>query len=144
MRISDWSSDVCSSDLLDALHFAVQSGRLQGFAIEPSEVAITGLSTSDSAKGIYEQLTIEAKAVGPAHDALAILDHPRLDLLSRLGMAAEGSAGTADATLAFQFPLKKDLDFDDVSLQVAAQVTDGALRHVFLGQDMKIDRASWR
>src|SRR3546814_2835802 len=37
---------------------------------------------------------------------------------------------------AFQFPLKKDLDFDDVSLQVAAQVEDGALRNVFLGQDM--------
>ncbi|HEY9567181.1 MAG TPA: DUF3971 domain-containing protein, partial [Thalassobaculum sp.] len=121
---------------LDALHFAVQSGRMQGFAIEPSEVAITGLSTSDSDNGIYEQLTIDAKAVGPAHDALAILDHPRLDLLSRLGMAAEGSAGTADAELAFQFPLKKDLDFDDVSLQVAAQVEDGALRNVFLGQDM--------
>src|SRR3546814_4912343 len=51
-------------------------------------------------------------------------------------MAAEGSAGTADAELAFQFPLKKDLDFDDVSLQVAAQVEDGALRNVFLGQDM--------
>src|SRR3546814_9906208 len=51
-------------------------------------------------------------------------------------MAAEGSAGTADAELAFQFPLKKDLDFDDVSLQVVAQVEDGALRNVFLGQDM--------
>src|SRR3546814_20136217 len=51
-------------------------------------------------------------------------------------MAAEGSAGTADAEIAFQFPLKKDLDFDDVSLQVAAQVEDGALRNVFRGQDM--------
>src|SRR3546814_4034204 len=96
MRISDWSSDVCSSDLL----------------------------------------SIDAKAAGPVHDALSILDHPRLDLLSRLGMAAEGSGGTVDADLHFNFPLKKDLDFDDVSLQVAAAVADGAMRNVLLDQDM--------
>src|SRR3546814_20842662 len=60
----------------------------------------------------------------------------RSDLLSRLGMAAEGSGGTVDADLHFNFPLKKDLDFDDVSLQVAAAVADGAMRNVLLGQDM--------
>src|SRR3546814_11519918 len=51
-------------------------------------------------------------------------------------MAAEGSGGTVDADLHFNFPLKKDLDFDDVSLQVAAAVADGAMRNVLLGQDM--------
>src|SRR3546814_7712244 len=122
MRISDWSSDVCSSDLT--------SGRLKGLVVKPSQVDITGLSTADASQRIYELLSIDAKAAGPVHDALSILDHPRLDLLSRLGMAAEGSGGTVDADLHFNFPLKKDLDFDDVSLQVAAAVADGAMRKI--------------
>src|SRR3546814_15994786 len=115
MRISDWSSDVCSSDLL---HFDVTSGRLKGLVVKPSQVDITGLSTADASQRIYELLSIDAKAAGPVHDALSILDHPRLDLLSRLGMAAEGSGGTVDADLHFHFPLKKDLDFADASLPV--------------------------
>src|SRR3546814_9745391 len=100
MRISDWSSDVCSSDLL---HFDVTSGRLKGLVVKPSQVDITGLSTADASQRIYELLSIDAKAAGPVHDALSILDHPRLDLLSRLGMAAEGSGGTVDADLHFNF-----------------------------------------
>jgi len=121
---------------LDSLVFAVQSGRLQGLAIGASRVDITGFTAADPDKGIYERLTIDTKAAGPVHDALAILDHPRLDLLSELGMTADGSSGTVDADLGFQFPLKKDLDFDDVTLQVAAKVKDGGLRNVLLGQDM--------
>ncbi len=121
---------------LDALHFSVQSGRLQDLAIGESRVAITGFADADPDKGIYEQLRIDATARGPVYDALAILDHPRLDLLSELGMTAEGSAGTVSAELAFQFPLAKDLSFDDVTLQVDAAVKDGGLRSVLLGQDM--------
>ncbi|MGF1627538.1 MAG: AsmA-like C-terminal domain-containing protein [Alphaproteobacteria bacterium] len=121
---------------LDALRFAVRSGRLNGLAIGESRVAITGFSKSDVDKGIYEQLTIDAVTEGPVHDALAILEHPRLDLLSKLGMTAVGSAGTVNADLAFQFPLVKDLGFDDVALQVAARVSDGELKNVLLGQDV--------
>src|SRR3546814_20161421 len=51
-------------------------------------------------------------------------------------MAGEGSDGTVDADRHFNFPLKKDLYFGDVSLQVAAAVADGAMRNVLLGQDM--------
>jgi hypothetical protein len=121
---------------LESLRFAVQSGKLQDLAIGESRVAITGFDAADPAKGIYEQLKMEAKVAGPVHDALAILDHPRLDLLSDLGMTAEGSSGSVDATLAFRFPLAKDLAFDDVTLQADARVTDGGLRKVLQGQDM--------
>lgn len=121
---------------LDALRFAVEAGRLRGLAVGVSSVDITGFTAADPDKGIYEQLAIDAKAAGPVNDALAILEHPRLDLLSELGMTAEGSSGTVDADLAFQFPLAKDLAFDDVTLKVAAEVRNGGLRDVLLGQDM--------
>jgi hypothetical protein len=127
---------------LDALRFAVVSGQLNDLAIGESQVAITGFSKSDSDRGIYEQLSIDAKTVGPVSEALAILEHPRLDLLSVLGFSSKGSGGTVSADLGFQFPLKKDLSFDDVTLQAIASVTDGALQDVLLGQDMSAAQLS--
>src|SRR3546814_1326227 len=68
---------------LDALHFDVTSGRLKGLVVKRSEVDITGLSTADAYPRLYELLSISAKAAGPVHDALSILDHPRLDQIGR-------------------------------------------------------------
>ncbi|WP_193368336.1 YhdP family protein [Pelagibius marinus] len=121
---------------LDSLHFAAETGRLQDLALGDSQIDITGFSTANAKKAIYERLTIQTKAVGPVYDALAILDHPRLDLLSRLGMTSAGSGGAVSAQLGFQFPLAKTLSFDDVTLQVEASVHGGELKRVFLNQDM--------
>ncbi|MEQ9609747.1 MAG: AsmA-like C-terminal domain-containing protein [Kiloniellaceae bacterium] len=121
---------------LDSLRFAVASGHLNDLAIGPSTVDITGFTTSDADEGIYEHLAIATQVVGPVYDALAIVDHERLNLLSKVGFSAAGSDGTVSADLGFQFPLSKDLSFDDVTLQVAAAVKDGTLKNVFKGQDM--------
>src|SRR3546814_10663083 len=40
MRISDWSSDVCSSDLLDALDFADQAGAAIIYDLLESGIAV--------------------------------------------------------------------------------------------------------
>lgn len=121
---------------LDSLRFAVASGRLDGLAIGQSSVDITGFTAANPDKGIYERLDIATQVAGPVYDALAIVDHERLDLLSKVGFSAAGSEGTVSADLGFQFPLAKDLDFEDITLQVAAAVKDGTLKNVFLGQDM--------
>lgn len=120
----------------DALRFAVTGGRMQELTVGESKVVIDGFAKADSARGIYEQLTIEAKSAGPVHEALSLLEHPRLDLLSTLGFSAEGSGGTMTADLQFRFPLSKDLAFDDVDLKVEAAIQDGRLHEVLLGQDM--------
>ncbi|MEO3430738.1 AsmA-like C-terminal domain-containing protein [Pelagibius sp. CAU 1746] len=121
---------------LDSLRFAVETGRLEGLALGDSQVQITGFSAADPKRGLYEKLTIDTTAVGPVHDVLALLEHPRLDLLSRLGFSSTGSGGAVSARLAFQFPLAKSLSFDDVTLQTEASVYNGELKGVFLGQDM--------
>lgn len=126
----------------ESLRFAVASGSLLSLAVGQSTVEITELGKADPQRGIYERLAIETKAAGAVADALAIVDHPRLALLSKIDMSAEGSAGTFSADLGFQFPLAKALSFDDVALQVDANITDGALRNVLLGQDMTDGRLS--
>ncbi|HIC80935.1 MAG TPA: DUF3971 domain-containing protein, partial [Kiloniellaceae bacterium] len=126
----------------ESLRFAVASGSLLSLAVGQSTVEITDLGKADPQRGIYERLTVDTKAAGAVADALAVVDHPRLALLSKLDMSAEGSAGTFSADLGFQFPLAKALSFDDVALQVDASITDGALRNVLLGQDMTDGRLS--
>jgi len=121
---------------LDKLRFDVASGAMNDLALGESLVTIDGFSTADAARGKYERLKIDTKAVGPVHEVLSVLDHPRLDLLSELGFSADGSDGTVSADLSFQFPLSKDLSFDDVTLQARAAVKDGQLKNVLLGQDM--------
>ncbi|WP_420347280.1 AsmA-like C-terminal region-containing protein [Pelagibius sp.] len=120
----------------ESLRFAVASGSLLSLAVGQSTVEITELGKADPQRGLYERLTIDTRAAGAVADALAIVDHPRLALLSKLDMSAEGSGGTFSADLGFQFPLAKALSFEDIALQVDANVQDGALRNVLLGQDM--------
>lgn len=119
-----------------ALRFDAESGSLLSLALGQSKVEITGLDTADKARKIYEQLAVEVKAAGPVFETLRILEHPRLDLISKLGFSAEGSGGALTADLGFQFPLIKDLSFDDLGFQVDAQIRDAVLENVLLGQRM--------
>jgi hypothetical protein len=121
---------------LDSLRFAVAGGRTEGMALGASQVDITGFQAVNPKQEVYEQLSIDTKVVGPLQDALAVLEEERLDLLSKIGLTAEASAGAVSADLAFQFPLVKDLGFDDVTLRVEAAVQEATVRNVLLGQDM--------
>ncbi len=55
---------------LDALHFDVTSGRMNGFVIGESQVDITGFSTFDSNGNTHERMNIATTAVGPVREAL--------------------------------------------------------------------------
>src|SRR3546814_6823091 len=75
MRISDWSSDVCSSDLLDELlrgHSRTQAEALRARLIEASAPAalverIVALSALDGAVGIADL----SASLGRTHDEMA-------------------------------------------------------------------------
>src|SRR3546814_3430183 len=58
MRISDWSSDVCSSDLLSTLKEAHEAARLY---LHPDDIATVGEDTTDG----YRNLTIAADPLLP-------------------------------------------------------------------------------
>jgi Protein of unknown function/AsmA-like C-terminal region len=120
----------------DSLHFNVASGRLEDLVVGESTVDIVNFQAAAGSKTEFEQLSIDAKVTGPVHDVLAILEMPRLDLLTRMGVTAVGSGGTVAGDVAFQFPLSKKLSFDHVSMQVEATVKDGALKAALLDQDL--------
>src|SRR3546814_5993579 len=57
MRISDWSSDVCSSDLFPDLEAGVEPLSLMGFMDPPREEAVAALAECRSAGVMVKMIT---------------------------------------------------------------------------------------
>src|SRR3546814_11341289 len=74
MRISDWSSDVCSSDLFSGVEFAPDAGRQKVLRI---------------AVEICEQLNDHLLALEPSLLELRRFDDPRMDKSLQLGQEIE-------------------------------------------------------
>src|SRR3546814_6564051 len=103
MRISDWSSDVCSSDLLGFMIVdAAQRGRGVGRSIYSTveswaaargatEIRLAVLDANEAAERFWRSLGfIEYRRVGP--DTFKMRSHRRIELSRRLsGATVEGS-----------------------------------------------------
>ena len=108
----------------DTLSFTLQGGRVGDIRTEDATLIISNLSTVDVSKGIYEELYIDLGANGEVNEVLALLDHPRLDLVSALGIEPERTSGHATARLDFRFPLLLNLTFDHIELSANAALTN--------------------
>src|SRR3546814_20988674 len=76
MRISDWSSDVCSSDLVGPVDHLLAGGGLDGAGLH--EIAAASASWSDAAAATLFAAGIAARFAAPGLSALWAL--PRFDL----------------------------------------------------------------
>src|SRR3546814_16177954 len=94
MRISDWSSDVCSADLIKTGHIAAATSQCrQRLAVEPQNAAIWGLLASALAVGgdINEAGKRLARAI--ASDPTEPAYHVQMgELYARLDRAADAAA----------------------------------------------------
>jgi hypothetical protein len=115
----------------DAIIFEGGSARVQGLRLDNGKVQITGL---DQESG--ELLKVEAVARGPLPAALALLGHPRLDLLKGFGVNPSEVSGDMAARLAIELPLLKVVTFDMVEVVAAANLKDVKLPKVALDADV--------
>ena len=100
----------------DTVSFTFDRADLGRLVVEDGTLILSGLENPDYAAGIHEEIYLDLGVRAPVLDALTLLEHPRLDLLSGLGISAQGTAGDAGARLVFRFPLLKDLTFDDMEI----------------------------
>jgi hypothetical protein len=108
--------------------FAVQGGNVGDLALDTGTVAITGIGSS------VERLALTATIRGPVRSALDIIAHPRLDLLSRVGLKTDGAAGRHTTRLEIDFPLINSLKAEEVRVRSASDITGLALADVVKGQ----------
>ncbi len=114
----------------DRITFRPNGGRLGELEIKEASIEITGLKPAN------EIMTIDIAAVGPLQDTLKLLDHDRLKLIRKLDIEADTIQGLIAARVGFNFPLLKDLGFDDIEVSAAANLAQVTAKRVLFGQDV--------
>ena len=114
----------------ERLDFTIAKGEHEGLSVDEGTVHITGLDLED------QHLEVEAVFRGPLGNALKILDHPRLDYISGLGISPGMVDGKSAIRLVAQFPLFRDLRFDQVGIAAAANLREVRLPRAFGGLDL--------
>jgi hypothetical protein len=110
----------------------IAGGRLGDLTLPDGDIAITGLAEDD------QYIDIAFGLQGELRQALQLLDHPRLDLLGRLGLDPNSVSGRIDrGDVAFAFPLIDDLTFERTQVQADAALSGVSVADFALGQDAR-------
>ena len=104
--------------------FAAQGGNVGDLALDGGTVAISGIRSGT------DTLALTALIRGPVRSALDIVAHPRLNLLSKVGLKTEGAAGAHTTRLELKIPLLKDLKAEEVRVKSVSDITGLALADV--------------
>lgn len=108
--------------------FAVQGGNVGDLVLDSGTLAISGIGSQT------EVLALTAEILGPVRSALNIVAHPRLDLLSKVGLKTEGAAGTHTTRLEIQLPLINELKAEEVRVKSVSNIIGLALSDVVKGR----------
>ena len=114
----------------DAIVFEGGSARVEGLRLDHGKVHLTGLDRD------RELLKVEAVARGPLPAALALLSHPRLDLLKGFGVDPSEVRGEMAARFSIELPLLKVVTFDMVEVVAAVNLRGVRVPKVALGADV--------
>jgi hypothetical protein len=106
------------------LDFAVQGGNVGDLVLDGGTVAISGFRSGS------DTLALTAIIRGPVRSALDIVAHPRLNLLSKVGLKTDGAAGTHTTRLELQIPLIKNLKAEEVRVKSVSDITGLALADI--------------
>lgn len=117
-------------DSPDALHIDIPSGDQGPLSLSGGRVTITGLAHKDQAADIT------VRAAGGLQPMLALLNHPRLRLLSRRPISLVNPAGTLTANLHVTLPLAAAVSFDDIGINATAQMQAVHLGAIAAGYDL--------
>jgi hypothetical protein len=120
--ITDGNATATFSDT--RFDFVVQTGVIGDLRLEEGAVNIHGIG------GTNEILSVNAFIRGPVRPALDLVAHPRLNLLSKVGLKTEGSAGTHATKLLIEFPLLEALKAEEVRVDVTSNIVGLALSDV--------------
>ncbi len=104
--------------------------RQGALAAGPATMRITGLTRKDQLG------RLDMHIGGAVQDLLAVLSHPRLNLLSRHPLAVTDPSGKVAAHLVLSVPLVETVSADDIPIRAEANLTDVHLGDVVAGRDL--------
>ena len=108
----------------DSLDITMSGGQVEGIAASRGRVRLSQVHSAEPRMSV----TIEAE--GPAADALALLDHPRLGLVSKIGLEPAGAGGTVHTLFALELPLLYAIEPEQVVVNAVARVQDARIADI--------------
>ncbi len=108
--------------------FAVRSGRVGALVLTDGAVNIWDIGAEK------EWLSVTTVVRGPVREALELIAHPRLDLLSNVGLAPDGTAGSQSTRLKVTLPLLDGLSGADIAVNASSMIEGLTLPTVVAGE----------
>ena len=108
----------------EALDLTMSGGRIEGI------VASRGTALLSQIHSDEPRISVTIEAEGPAADALALLDHPRLGLVSKIGLEPVGVGGTTHTLFALDLPLLLAIEPEQVEVNAVARVDDARIADI--------------
>ncbi len=100
---------------------AMSGGRVAGLDAHRGSATLTNI------QGDVPRMHTAIEGSGPVANALELLDHPRLKLISRIGLTTAGAGGTVRTRFTVDMPLLMTLDPKEIQIAATAEVKDGEL-----------------
>ncbi len=105
----------------DSIDITMSGGRIEGIA------ATRGTARLSQVHSAEPRISVTIEAEGPAADALALLDHPRLGLVSKIGLETAGFGGRVHTLFALELPLLYSIEPEQVVVNAVARVQDARI-----------------
>lgn len=130
-----------------ALRLKAGGGTSQNLRVSDVAVDLTGLDRRE------KSALIDVDVDGAVSDAMTLLDHPRFNLASKVGIEPSATGGSFAGGLTVTVPLIPGVRFDDVGLRFAGRIEEGSVRDIRAGfraakgrldVDVDLDRARFK
>ena len=102
----------------ESLDLTMSDGRIDGIAASRGTALVSDIHSS------VPRMSVMIEAEGPAGSTLALLDHPRLGLASKVGLQPEHIDGTVHTLFALDLPLLESVEAGQIDVNAVARVRD--------------------
>ena len=120
----------------DAMIFAISSGNLLGLRVPQAALRI------DQFDADVQRMAIDVGIQGPIQDVLTVLDYKPLGYAKKIGLEPKRTSGTADGTLHLGFPLRSNLNFDEIDYGAKAELASLGVKKAVFDRDITDGRFS--
>ena len=108
----------------ESLDLAMSDGRIVDIVASRGTALLSGIHSP------APRMSVTIEAEGPAGGALALLDHPRLGLVSKIGLLPAEAGGTVHTLFALELPLLETVEAEQIDVGAVARVQDAVIEQV--------------
>ena len=108
----------------ESLDLTMSDGRIADIVASRGTASLSDIHSS------IPRMAVMIEGKGPAGDALALLDHPRLGLVSKIGLLPAEAGGTVHTLFALELPLLQSVEAEQIDVNAVARVQDAAIEQI--------------